>query len=91
MDFGFGENRLSVHNNIKDAFAAGHQLCLNIKFFEQFFRQTGGSGFIVSYTAIVDLNLHNIVPPDCRFCKPFFATFAYFVVLSLIHRDHLSS
>ncbi len=60
MDLGFGENLFAIHNNIKDSSAARDQLCLHIKFFEQFFRQTGGSGFVVSYTAVVDFNLHNI-------------------------------
>jgi len=58
---GLGKNRFSIHNDIKDPSFAGDQFCLNIQLVTQFLRQTGGSGFVVSHTAVVNFNFHNIL------------------------------
>lgn len=61
-DFELRENRVPVHNDVKNSVFTRNQLCLHIKFFTQFFRQTGGSGLIVSHATVMDFNFHNMPP-----------------------------
>jgi hypothetical protein len=57
------EYQLLICNDVKDAVAAGNQLCIHPEGLPQLGRQTGGVRFVVSLRTVMDLNLH-ISPPD---------------------------
>jgi hypothetical protein len=60
------EYELIIYDDIKDAIAAGHQLCFYSKGIAQLVRQTGGSGLIVSLSAKMYINFHDVPPRE--FC-----------------------
>ncbi len=59
---GLGEYQLVVHDNIKDAIAPWNELGLHAEGIMQFIRQTGGVAFIVSFCAIMNINIHSVSP-----------------------------
>lgn len=60
--FEFGKNRVPINNDIKDAAASGNQLCRYVEFLLQFGCQTDSGGFVISFTAIANLDVHDMFP-----------------------------
>jgi hypothetical protein len=54
----FREDDLSVDGHDKDPAAAADDLAVNAEFSFDLSRQTGGSGEVVSNSAVVDSNVH---------------------------------
>jgi len=53
-------DELAVEGYLEDAISAFDQRRLNVEFFCYFFRQTGGTGFVVSNHAVLDLQLGHV-------------------------------
>lgn len=56
----FGKYQSAVGDYIKHAPLAGNKLRIQAELLLKFLRHTGGPGFIVSLSAIMNLNLHNL-------------------------------
>ncbi len=52
--FLFGKNELAAVLNLKDSPIRLNQFGINAQFLLQFLRQTGGSGFVISHSAVRD-------------------------------------
>src|SRR5207244_8200463 len=53
-----GKNSLPVHGDIKDAAASAHDMAVDADRFLDLRRQTGGTGKVVSDSAVIDSNVH---------------------------------
>jgi hypothetical protein len=60
--FELGVNHISVGDHIEYAAATGDQRCIDPENSLNFIRQTGGSRFVVSVRAVMNVYLHGISP-----------------------------
>ena len=63
----FREQQLVIDDNIKDSVVSRDQLRLHTEGLVQFIRHTGGIRFIVSISAIKNLDFHGMPPADLSY------------------------